>query len=278
MQDSDTDSSPVAPSDEPVTAETPARPAPVGAGAETRGGAANAESAGADGVENTSGVGLRVLLILDQLEELWTGQRITATMRDEFLSAVAALTQTGWIAALATLRSDFYPRAQVSLQRLKGEHGHFDLAPPEQSALQRMITHPARRAGLRFERKADSEDTLDQTLIDEASSEKISLPLVEYALDELDRRRESESRTLTFAALEELGGLKGALGNRAVAVFRELPPEVQAALDEILPLLVTAEITEAETTEAETTESESVVRRWPRPEELQSGPARRALT
>ena len=88
---------------------------------------------------------LRVLLVLDQLEELWTDRTISDEARQQFLGAIEAVTQSGRVAAIATLRSDFYPQSQTALRRLKGEHGHFDLLPPGPAALQTVRT-----AKLRF--------------------------------------------------------------------------------------------------------------------------------
>ena len=152
-----------------------------------------------------------MLIVLDQLEELWTDPSITDELRAQFLSAIEALTRSGWVAALATLRSDFYPQAQASLQRLKGDRGHFDLLPPDSAALQRMITRPAHLAGLRFERDVKSDQTLDQLLVNDANRDRSALPLLQYALDELHRRCPAESSTLTFAAYQDLGGVEGAL-------------------------------------------------------------------
>jgi len=51
--------------------------------------------------------------------------------------------------------------------------------------------------------------SLDQAILREATASPESLPLLEYALDQLYERR--GGRRLSYAAYEELGGLKGAL-------------------------------------------------------------------
>jgi len=60
--------------------------------------------------------------------------------------------------------------------------------------------------------------------------------LLEFTLDQLWQRR-SENGELTFNAYQELGGLEGALGRRAEEEFLKLPPEVQAALPQVLRAL-----------------------------------------
>lgn len=220
-----------------------------------------AEKAGGD---------VRVLLVLDQMEELWTDRRISAGDREIFLNVIEALSRCGHVAVLATLRSDFYPQAQASraFLRLKGERGHCDLLPPGSAALQRIIIEPARLAGLRFERDERTSRTLDEVILQDASRDSAALPLLQYTLSELYGRRNDGSRTLTFAAYEQLGGVEGALGRRAAEIFRSLPADARAALPEILSLLVTLD----------TAGEQAAIRRRAPLADLTKTPARRALT
>src|SRR5262249_12995268 len=176
-----------------------------------------------------AGGAVPVLLVLDQMEELWTDRRITAEARDQFLDTLECLARSGHVAVLATLRSDFYPDAQLSpiFLRLKQERGHFDLLPPGPAALQRLITEPARLAGLRFERDERTGRTLDEIILHDASRDPTALPLLQYALQELYSHRDEVSRTLTFAVYSALGGVEGALGRRAAAIFQDLPHDAR---------------------------------------------------
>ena len=83
-----------------------------------------------------SGGPVRLLLLLDQMEELWTDSHRTAQDRESFLSAVEALALGGSVWVVATLRSDFYPQAQQcdAFLRLKGTNGQYDLRPPTPAA------------------------------------------------------------------------------------------------------------------------------------------------
>jgi len=202
-----------------------------------------------------------LLLVLDQLEELWTDRNITTEVREQFLVAIEAMARRDDITVLATLRSDFYPQAQQSsaFLRMKGEHGHVDLMPPGPAALSRLITEPARLAGVQFERHEQSGLSLDEVILQDASRDPAALPLLQYALAELyrgthlqpaetgeeTRHGPGERRTavrLTFAAYESLGGVEGALGRRAEQAFKSLPGHAQAALNELLPLLITIDV------------------------------------
>lgn len=189
--------------------------------------------------KTTSGA-VKLLVIVDQLEELHTDRRLSVEDRERFYRALRALAQSGDCWVVATLRSDFYALAQKDrgFLDLKGADGQFDLLPPEPSALRRIITEPARLAGLVFEKEEHTGRTLDQLILDDAIAQPDALPLLEFALYELYQRR--SGNTLTFRAYRsELGGLAGAVGHRAESTFAALSADAQAALPVLLQQLVT---------------------------------------
>jgi hypothetical protein len=205
--------------------------------------------------ENVKGK-ISVLLVLDQMEELWSDKKISP---EPFLQALEILAHLPGFAVLATLRSDFYPHAQESqaFLRLKGDRGHFDLTRPGETALREIIEKPARTAGLTFEH--GSGGALNERILKDALHDPGALPLLEYALGELHRRclekalensahgdgpspqRSSRHLVLTNSAYDEIGGVEGAITRRATEVFAGLSVETQAALPELLPLLVSVE-------------------------------------
>jgi WD40 repeat protein len=213
---------------------------------------------------------LRLLLLVDQMEELWTDRRLTDEDRSRFFAALEALARSGHVAVLATLRSDFYPHAQrePGFLRLKSERGHYDLLPPGPAALRRLITEPARLSGWRFERDERTGRTLDEVILQDATHDPAALPLLQYALSELVLNGDAASRLLTFEAYRQMGGVEGALGRRAADTFAKLPDDARAALTEILPLLVTIDVAG----------EQAAVRRRAPLAELTATPARRALT
>ncbi len=71
--------------------------------------------------------------------------------------------------------------------------------------------------------------TLDDVLQEAAWRDPKALPLLQFTLNELFRRRRT-GHTLTCEAYRALGGLEGALANHAEATLAALPPEVRAAL------------------------------------------------
>lgn len=72
-----------------------------------------------------------------------------------------------------------------------------------------------------------------------------AMPLAEFALLELWKRRDRANRLLTRAALRALGGVAGALERHAEATLASLPRRSQQAAREVLLALTTAEGTRA---------------------------------
>ena len=192
---------------------------------------------------------ISVLLVLDQMEELWSDKKLSP---ESFLQAVEVLARyVPGVAVLATLRSDFYHLAQESpaFLRMKGDRGHFDLTRPGEVALREIIEKPARTAGVTFER--DAGGALNERILRDALHDPGALPLLQYALSELHRRcLESPPKdapggdaavVLTKSAYDEIGGVEGAITRRATEVFASLSADTQAALPELLPLLVSVE-------------------------------------
>ena len=211
---------------------------------------------------------VRLILLVDQWEELHTHPGIDAAQREAFFSALEALARCGRIWVLATVRSDFYAECQKSgrLMAMKGAAGQVDLLPAKPDALRRIITAPAALAGLRFERDENTGQTLDQRLLDEATEHPEALPLLEFTLRELYEHRSLEG-VLTWAEYRALGGVQGALGQRAESTYRTLPIAAQGALGSVLRSLVT--LTEEEVSRA--------ARTRPALADVASTPERRAL-
>ncbi len=181
----------------------------------------------------------RVALVVDQLEELFTIERITPEERKRFDAAISALVTSGLVWTVATLRSDFYGQctALTEIMALKEGAGQFDLRPPDSRAIGQVIRQPARIAGLTFEEDPETGERLDDLLRDAAIADPSALPLLEFTLEELYQRRREDGR-MTLAAYHELGGVEGALAHRAEEVYQRLSPAAREALPKILPALV----------------------------------------
>jgi tetratricopeptide (TPR) repeat protein len=212
----------------------------------------------------------RLVLVVDQFEEIFTIPKISDDSRigGRFVSALATLARSGRVWVIVTLRSDFFSRcAEIpELATLKRLDGHYDLQPPAKEEIGDIIRKAAAAGGLRYERitQGGNEISLDELLRDAMIDNPASLPLLEFCLDELYKRRGSDG-VLTLAAYEELGRLEGSLEKRAETIFSSLDVSAQATFDYVMRGVTTIGV------ENETTFS----RRWADYEQLTTSPGAR---
>jgi formylglycine-generating enzyme required for sulfatase activity len=184
----------------------------------------------------------RLVIVVDQFEELFTIDRLGQSDREAFVAALETLAKSGLVWVVATMRSDFFDRLATlpALLALSGGEARYLLAPPDEGEIGQIIRQPALEAGLRFEHDPAGGVALDETIRQAAASDRGALPLLSFLLDQLWQKR-SEAGVLTFAAYRALGGLEGAIGNRAEQVFEAQPETVQKELVPLLRELVTVE-------------------------------------
>lgn len=186
------------------------------------------------------GDGARVLVIIvDQLERVFASGTAPLAELERLFAALRDLLAGQRVAALALCRNDFYPRiAEVpALVELKSDSGVFDLPLLAAGELAQIIRAPALAAGLRFEHDESTSLRLDDVLRDDAVRQPQSLPLLQHALLEIYQRR-SVSGVLSFEAYRAIGGLEGALAQRAEMIFNGLPASAQRRLPELLRTMV----------------------------------------
>lgn len=191
----------------------------------------------------------RLSLLLDQMEELFT-LNYSADQLHAFLSAIDVLARCGRVFVLGTLRSDFYPRyqEQTQLVALTTDGSRYDLLPPNADEISQIIRNPARLAGLEFEEDPLTRHSLADTLRDEAMKDAEALPLLEHVLNRLYEAQQMRNDwRLTFGDHKTLGGVGGALGKHAEALFtgalrakgEPLPPWNEATFDAVFRCLIT---------------------------------------
>jgi tetratricopeptide (TPR) repeat protein len=195
---------------------------------------------------------IRLILVVDQLEELFTLGEVTPDQRKAFILCLRGLMDSGRVFVVATMRSDYWHRAAdvPLLVALSEGRGRLDLLPPSQAEIAEMIRRPAEVAGLWFENDPRTEIRLDAALAEDAAHEPGALPLLSFLLDALYARdvQSDNGSTLRYASMQALGGLKGAIATRAEAAFNALPADAQAALPKALRALVTVSRSGAEPT------------------------------
>jgi len=182
----------------------------------------------------------RLVLIVDQLEELFTQSATTDTERAMFIKALEALARSGQVWVVATLRSDFFEHIErmPDLSALARGDGTYSLEPTNDFELGQIIRMPAREAGLRYEHNSETGSSLDETLLIAAGHSPGAMPLLEFMLDQLWQSR-TEQGVLTYEAYDRLGGLEGALGERAEQIFQSKDQNVQDAFGRVIRALVT---------------------------------------
>ena len=175
----------------------------------------------------------RVLLFVDQWEELYTlctDDKAREVFVDQLLDAT---THTSDLCVVLTVRSDFYSellRRRDLLDALS--RSKLDVGPMNAAELRSAIEQPATQVGLRFE------SGLVDRLISDASHEPGRLPLLEFTLEELWRNRDDD--VMTHDAYDALGQLTGAIASRAEDVYQGLPDKLQVMAPKLFRRLVRA--------------------------------------
>ena len=187
-----------------------------------------AVSVGLDG----SPVGDRVLLVVDQFEELFTLCQDEAE-REAFLANLlyAAAIPGGRVMTVVGMRADFYHRCApyADLRALVADR-QFLVGPLGVEGLRQAIEEPARRVGLELEAG------LTETIINDLGDRPGTLPLLEHVLLELWRRR--QGLMLTLAAYVASNGVEGALAQRANKIYTNLTLPQQDIARRVLLRLV----------------------------------------
>jgi tetratricopeptide (TPR) repeat protein len=165
----------------------------------------------------------RLLIVADQFEELFT--LATPPQRQPFVAAVLGALDRAPFTFLVALRADFYGHA-IALDRGFSDRiqaGLVNLGPMTRGELRSAIEQPAAKVGATFE------TGLVDRVLGRLESQPGSLPLLEFALTQLWERR--DGHRIVHAAYEAIGGVEGAVSQRAEAVFLGLGnAERQAAL------------------------------------------------
>jgi class 3 adenylate cyclase/WD40 repeat protein len=168
--------------------------------------------------------GQRLVLVVDQFEEVFSATRDDAE-RSAFIDLLTG--ERPGLKVIVAIRADHYGRcaAYPALARLAGAN-HVLVGPLSALELAAVVEHPAERVGLRVE------PGLTEALVVDAGSEPGVLALLSTALLELWQAR--EHGRLTLAAYRASGGLHAAIARLAEAAYAELDPHRQGIARAIL--------------------------------------------
>jgi serine/threonine protein kinase len=157
----------------------------------------------------------QLLLFIDQFEEvftLWDNEK----EREIFLGSLwYALKQpNSHLRLIITLRADFYDRP-LHYQQFAGllRENTEVVLPLDFQELGAAILEPANKVGLKVDPR------LANTLLEDVHSQPGALPLLQYTLTELYERRDKEAHEIRYDDYKRLGGISGALAERAQEIY-----------------------------------------------------------
>lgn len=175
--------------------------------------------------------GARLLLVIDQFEELFTSS--DEGTRRRFLTALTATVSEpdGQVSVLLSLRADFYDRPLLYPDFAEVfTPGVVNAVPMTALELEAAVVGPAKRVAV------DVEPALVTELVREAADQPGALPLLQYALTELFEQKRQQ--VLTLDAYRELGGMRGVLSRRAETLYGSLGAEERRVAVQVFLRLV----------------------------------------
>ncbi|WP_438000616.1 serine/threonine-protein kinase [Sorangium sp. So ce185] len=185
------------------------------------------------------------LLVVDQLEELVTvSAGEPAGWASRLLAAIAEPPVPGVRALVAARRDLLDPLlAMPELGRVL-PRGLLQIAPVGDEAWGEIIEQALNVYGYAFEDEALREEVSRQL-----RKARAAMPLVQFALTELWKKRDRRNKKITRAGLLEIGGIRGALEHHADATVKQLAATVPAdRVRAVLLAMTTVQGTRAERT------------------------------
>ncbi|MFH0899472.1 MAG: serine/threonine-protein kinase, partial [Pseudomonadota bacterium] len=179
----------------------------------------------------------RVLLLVDQLEELYTLVE-SEEERARFMEAVCGAGDDVYspVRVVATIRDDFLGRIAESSAVGSALGRVAVLKRPDAPTLTEILTKPLAAVGYRYE-----DDDMVNDMVAAVADEPACLPLLQFACQQLWERRDSERKVLLRSAYSAMGGVAGSLAQHADGVLAGMAPSQVAVARQLLLRLVTAE-------------------------------------
>lgn len=178
------------------------------------------------------------IFFIDQFEELFTDNLITADERKRSLQLLRGLAETRQLLLILSMRNDFYNRftSYPELGLIKNLSIMYDIPNVSVADITEIVEEPARKANLHWERNGQGM-SLSKKIVEDATSLQ-SLPLIEFGLSELYKEC-AATEELTFEAYQKIGFLKGAVIQYANNFYNSLSEQEQAVFRGLLGALVT---------------------------------------
>lgn len=177
--------------------------------------------------------GDRLLLIADQFEELYTvctDRKIRDRFLDILIDNIYTPSSDSPLVLVLTMRADFLGNALSYASFAQVLKDDMKLGAMNHTELRDVIEKPAQKLGVTFELG------LVETILDDVEDEPGNLPLLEFALTELWKRRKGQK--ITHQAYQDIGKVQGALTRHADRILSKLSPEETKAAQRIFLKLV----------------------------------------
>lgn len=166
--------------------------------------------------------GTKLLLLVDQFEELFRFRKREENQATAFVALLLEACEHPDIYVALTMRSDFLGAA-AEFQNLPERINDGLYLTPRLSREQ--LREAIRTPALQFD--GDVEDSLINHLLNEASNDPDQLPLLQHALMRL--WESSDDGILKFADFDGMNGLKGALDGHAELAYADSIPRNNAS-------------------------------------------------
>jgi formylglycine-generating enzyme required for sulfatase activity len=186
-----------------------------------------------DGVLQNSGGCERLLLYIDQWEEIYTllprdvtpeKRRAAEADRVLFIDSLLEATENSACTLVFTVRADYYEPLLAWDTRLKNgklenhlNRARFSVGQMSRECLRAAIEQPALKAGFALQ------PGLVDTILNELGNEPGNLPLLEFLLAELwQYHSQKKQATFTLDGYDEVGRVSGAIAKRAETTLADL--------------------------------------------------------
>lgn len=174
--------------------------------------------------------GTRLLLLVDQFEELFRFREHAENLATSFVALILEASRHPDIYVTITMRSDFLGAAAEFYGLPEAINDGLYLTPRlTREQLREAICLPA----VLFRGAVD--DALANNLLNEASNNPDQLPLLQHALMRL--WDEDEDKILTLDKFQAMNGLRGALDGHAEQAWAELNPDEQRVAENMFRAL-----------------------------------------
>lgn len=190
----------------------------------------------------------RLVLFIDPVEAIFQGRGASTEDRASFFTALHALAKSGLVWVVSSLRSDQtnVVSQDTEFAGLRENLEQFQLMPPSQADIGRIIRQPVLATGAEYEEDEQSGLRLDALIREPASQNPSCLPLLASYLSKLYDAGLADGK-VRFAGYRKLGTFTDFMVAEAESAFDRLPEDSQAAFSKAIGLLVSMTLGESST-------------------------------